>query len=213
MNGTHTGGGAYSVASGATLGGKGTIASATSINAGGIHSAAATLGTAADVQKFTGNLTYADSSIFSWEIAKTNAASQTRGIDYDAVNVTGTLAGLDGADAGTATDAIFRIVIGDANFSDTFWNADRTWGDIFTSADGSTDKTNWASIFGGGFQYYKTDGTVLGTPTDGRQLQLRGLRHRTEMDRRARAHQRAGRAPDHRRPAAPPPQRVMIFRS
>jgi autotransporter-associated beta strand protein len=164
-SGSATGSGAVNVSSGATLGGNGTISGTTSIKDGGIHASAATLGTAADVQKFTGNLTYEDASIFSWEIAKTNASSQTRGVDYDAVNVTGTLAGLDGVDANGTTDAIFRIVIGDSDFSDAFWNTTRTWGDIFTAADGTTDKTDWASIFGGGFQYYKTDGTLLGTPT------------------------------------------------
>ena len=159
VNGSITGTGAVTVNSGATLGGSGTIAGATTLLAGGIHAP----GNSPGIEKFTGNLTYADASIFAWDIDR--AATQTRGTGYDAVDVTGTLAGLDGGDVNATTDAIFRIVIGDSDFSDVFWNATRTWGDIFTGADGTTDKTDWASIFGGGFQYYKTDGTVLGVPT------------------------------------------------
>jgi fibronectin-binding autotransporter adhesin len=153
--------GDVSVASGAVLGGSGTIGGATAILAGGIHAPGSILG----VQNFSGDLTYQDASIFAWEIAKTHSGSQTRGTDYDGVNVTGALAGLDGADDGATTDAIFRIVIGDSDFSDGFWTSSRTWTDIFTEADGTSSKTAWASIFGGGFQYYKTDGTVLDTPT------------------------------------------------
>ena len=60
------------------------------------------------------NLTYADDSIFAWDIDR--AVTPTRGTGYDGVNVTGTLAGLDGGDVNATTDAIFRIVIGDSNF-------------------------------------------------------------------------------------------------
>jgi autotransporter-associated beta strand protein len=151
-------------ASGATLAGSGTIGGATSLQSGGVHAA----GNGVGIQKFTNNLTYQDGSIFSWEIAKTHLGAQTRGTDYDAVNVTGTLAGLDGADVGSTTDAIFRVVIGDADFSDAFWASnDHSWSDIFTAANGTTAKADWKNIFGGGFQYYKTDGSILSAPTTG----------------------------------------------
>ena len=74
---------------------------------------------------------------------------------------------MDGIDAGAGLDAVFRIVIGDSDFSDPFWSAnDHTWTDIFTDADGTTAKTDWASIFGGGFQYYNGS-AVIAAPTTG----------------------------------------------
>lgn len=143
-----------------TLGGTGTIGGAAQIAAAAIHAP----GTGAGIQKFTNNLTYADASIFSWDIDRTKA--QTRGTGYDAVNVTGTLAGLDGMDDGTTTDAIFRVVIGDADFSDAFWTTDRSWADIFTAADGTTARADWATIFGGGFEFYNGAG-IISAPTTG----------------------------------------------
>ncbi len=137
------------VASGATLGGTGTLAGTTTIQNGGIHGP----GNSPGVQGFS-NLTYNDGSIFSWEIDRNLDQSPTgRGIGYDAVNVSGTLAGQDG----TADSAIFRVVIGDANFANDFWTSSHTWSDIFTS-DGSNAIANWTSIFGGGIQTYTTNG-------------------------------------------------------
>jgi autotransporter-associated beta strand protein len=155
VNGSLTGSGAVSVASGATLGGSGSIAGATMIGSGGIHAP----GNSPGVQAFTSALTYTDGSIFSWEIDRTKDQA-IRGTGYDAVNVTGTLAGLDGADANTTTDAIFRIIIGDAGFTDDFWTKNNhTWANIFTESNGTTVKSSWAGIFGGGFEYYNTNGT------------------------------------------------------
>lgn len=164
VNGSLTGSGAVSVASGATLGGSGSIAGATMIGSGGIHAP----GNSPGVQAFTSALTYTDGSIFSWEIDRTKDQA-IRGTGYDAVNVTGTLAGLDGADANTTTDAIFRIIIGDAGFTDDFWTKNNhTWANIFTESNGTTVKSSWAGIFGGGFEYYNTNGTALvSAPTTG----------------------------------------------
>ncbi|MEO5712092.1 MAG: autotransporter-associated beta strand repeat-containing protein [Luteolibacter sp.] len=148
------------VGSGATLAGTGTVDGATTVQSGGIHSA----GNGTGSQSFT-DLTYADGSIFSWEIDRT--LTQTRGVGYDAVNVSGTLAGLDGIDLNTTTDAIFRIVIGDNNFSNSFWSTPKIWSDIFTGLDGIAAKTNWAAIFGGGFQFYNTSGGAISAPSAG----------------------------------------------
>ncbi|MES2920984.1 MAG: autotransporter-associated beta strand repeat-containing protein [Verrucomicrobiota bacterium] len=154
--------GAVTVAAGATLKGSGTIGGATTIQSGGIHAP----GNSPGIEKFTSDLTYADGSIFAWDIDRTLSG---RGTGYDGVNVTGALAGLDGADAGSTLNAVFRIVIGDSDFSDAFWSAnDHTWNDIFTNADGTTAKANWADIFGGGFEYYNSNGSALaGAPTTG----------------------------------------------
>ncbi len=138
-----------SVASGATLGGTGSLAGTTTVQSGGIHGP----GNSPGVQSFT-NLTYNDGSIFSWEIDR--SATQTRGLGYDGVNVTGTLAGQDGID----DSAIFRVVVGDSNFSDTFWTSAHTWADIFTT-NGTDPVANWASIFGGGVQTYTSSGTLI----------------------------------------------------
>jgi autotransporter-associated beta strand protein len=137
------------------LAGDGTIGGSTTIESSAIHSP----GNSPGVQKFTGDLTYADASIFEWDIDR--AATQTRGTGYDGVNVTGTLAGMDGLDGGTTTDAVFRIVIGDSDFSNGFWDTTRVWTDIFTAADGTTARTDWAGIFGGGFEYFYNNGTTL----------------------------------------------------
>ena len=74
--------------------------------------------------------------------------------------MTGDLTGLDGVDDGTSFDAKFRIVIGDAGFTDAFWTSNKTWTDIFTAADGSSPKSNWAAIFGGGFEYYHGSNSI-----------------------------------------------------
>ncbi len=151
---------AVTVGSGGTLGGSGSIGGATLVQSGGIHAP----GNSPGVQSFT-DLTYADGSIFSWEIDRTQ--TQTRGTGYDGVNVSGTLAGLDGADGNTTTDAIFRIVVGDSDFSNAFWNTPKSWTDIFTAADGTTTKSNWAAIFGRGFQFYNTGGSAVSAPSAG----------------------------------------------
>ncbi|GAA5483618.1 beta strand repeat-containing protein [Haloferula sargassicola] len=150
VNGSHASANT-TVSSGATLGGDGSLAGTTTIQSGGIHAP----GNGPGVQSFT-NLTYDNGSIFSWEIDRT--LTQTRGTGYDAVDVSGTLSG--------GGSSIFRVVIGDADFSDSFWTSSHTWSDIFTT-DGSTPVTNWANYFVGGFQYYNTSGNVIGAPTTG----------------------------------------------
>ena len=160
-SGSGTGSGTVSVTTGAILSGSGTIRGATTISSGGIHAP----GNSPGVEKFTSNLTYADASILSWDIDRT--ATQTRGTGYDGVNVTGTLAGLDGGDANATTDAIFRIVISDSNFANAFWSAnDHTWTDIFTDSTGTAAKAGWATIFGGGFQY-SNGAASISAPTTG----------------------------------------------
>lgn len=151
--------------SGTQLAGSGTIGGNTTLAFGAIHSPGA-LG-AIGKQTFdqagaaTTHLTYASGSIFSWDLDHTK--TQTRGVGYDAINVTGTLA--------PTTGAIFRIGIGDSSFSDPFWNTASTWSDIFT--DGSSAKSNWADIFSGGMQYYSTSGNAV-SPTGQGSFTLSG---------------------------------------
>ena len=160
VNGSTTGSGTVGVASGATLGGTGGIAGAVTVNDGGFLAPGD-----AGVGKvsLTNNLTANQGSIFEWELAATpddttiTDGVSNRGTSYDAVNVAGTL-------ATTGTGAIFRVVLNGAqDFSETFWNTNRTWTDIFKSADAGTN-VSFASIFSNSIQYYNST-TDLGTPT------------------------------------------------
>jgi autotransporter-associated beta strand protein len=85
-------------------------------------------------QTVTGTLSYANSSIFSWDIAAGSAdpgAATANSGSYDKVIANSITGG---------TSAIFNIVNG-GSFSDAFWNTNKSWSDIFTGA------TNLASIF------------------------------------------------------------------
>lgn len=159
VNGTSTGTGAVTVNNAGTkLMGNGTVGGNTTINSG------ATLApgnNSVGQENFTHDLTLNTGSIFEWEIDRTQ--TQTRGIGYDAVDVSGTLSG---------AGAVFRIVIGDSAFDQMFWSTNRTWSDIF---NGSRDL---ASIFSGGFQYsvplasqgsftWDTNSTLKWTPQSG----------------------------------------------
>jgi autotransporter-associated beta strand protein len=128
---------------GTRLIGTGTVGGNTTVNSGAIHSAG---GAVANVNKVglqtfdqtdasTTNLTYGNGSIFEWDLnankdtdgADNNFANTTdngtRGTDFDAVNVSGTLA----VDSGT----IFRVVLGSSVTADNFWLQTQTWTDIF----------------------------------------------------------------------------------
>jgi autotransporter-associated beta strand protein len=135
---------------GTVLAGNGTIGGDTTLTNGATHSAGG-VGTVG-LQSFdkagpaTTNLTYGSGSIFSWTLD--TALAQTRGIGYDAVNVTGNLTG--------SADAVFQVDIGNGSFSDTFWDTARSWDDIFMGANGV--KADWTSIFGGGLASINTNG-------------------------------------------------------
>ena len=132
VNGSTASGSAVSVASGATLGGNGTVGGAATIS--GTHTPGNSLG----VQSFSSNLSYASTSIFEWDLA--NSATGTRGTDYDGVNVGGTLSGTSGA--------IFKVVLGAGAFTDTFWDTNRSWSDIFKAVvDGTGSSLDIASVF------------------------------------------------------------------
>ncbi len=137
-----------------TISGTGTINGATTIAATGTgvvgtHSPGDRSGVASLVgtQKFNSTLTYNTGSIFEWQLA--SSAQNTRGTGYDAVNVTGgTISG---------SGAVFKVVLGgSSSFSETFWNSNQTWSDIFkTSLDGSGSSISIASTFASGnVQWY-----------------------------------------------------------
>ena len=128
------------VASGATLAGEGTIGGGTTVS--GTH--APGNGTAGDVgsQAFSSSLNYNSGSIFEWDIA-------TATNSHDTVSVTGTLAVTSGA--------IFKVVSSTV-FSDTFWNTNRSWTDIF----GRKDMTNFLVS---NFQYVAAGSQLVSPPS------------------------------------------------
>ncbi len=149
------------VASGATLGGSGTINGGTvTLNAessGGAKDGG-TLAPGNSIGTLTvNNLNFNTNSIFEWEMNYDGTGVGTRGTNYDAVNVTHSITGPGGA--------IFQIVLpGSSNFYATFWNTNRIWADIFMAGSPPTGNyANWAGSFGGGLQYFNTSGS-LGTP-------------------------------------------------
>lgn len=145
---------------GTRLAGSGTIGGNTTIQSKAIHSPGA-IG-AVGRQTFdqagaaTTSLTYNAGSIFAWNLDTTQ--KQTRGIGYDAVDVTGTLG--KSTAQNLPGQAVFRIVIGDSGFTDHFWSSARTWSDIFTN--GSSAIANWTRVFeNGGFEYFATSGNPI----------------------------------------------------
>jgi autotransporter-associated beta strand protein len=145
LNGDQTAAtGAVTVASGATLGGIGTLGGATTISSGGTHAPGATAG-AIGKQTFDSSLTYHAGSIFEWNLDGTTFGSDIspQGT-YDQVEAAGALS--------VASGAIFRIILTDSSFSNTFWNENRCWDNIFTGSGGT-------ALNGRQFGFDGSDGT------------------------------------------------------
>lgn len=115
---------------GTRLIGTGTVGGGTTINADAIHSAGGAVANVNKVgkQAFIQNLTYADGSIFEWDLnankdtdelddnAGLTADNGVRGADFDAVDITGNL--------NISATAIFKVIVGSGvNFAsvDNFW--------------------------------------------------------------------------------------------
>jgi autotransporter-associated beta strand protein len=135
------------VAGGAMLKGTGTITGAVSIEDSGTHAPGNSIG----IQNVSGNVTYNPSSIFEWEMNYAAGNEGARGTNYDAVNVGGNVNG---------NNSVFRIVLpGSGTFADTFWNANRTWSNIFTGSNGTTPVSNWAGVFSA-LTYFNAGGGI-----------------------------------------------------
>ena len=152
ITGSTSAGSAVTVSNAGTkLMGTGTVGGATAINSGAILAPG---NGGVGKQTFGSTVTLNSGSIFEWELGSTpidTAGGGVRGTTYDAVNVAGTLSG---------SGAIFRVVLnGSQDFSDTFWNANHTWTDIFKTADAGSN-VSFASLFGS-VQYYNTTGGAL----------------------------------------------------
>ena len=127
--------GTLSVASGATLGGKGTVGGSTTISAGGNHriGASATVD-APGYQTFVNALTYnADSQAF-WRLTANTTTAITAGKqNFDQAGVGTTLT--------VSQDAIFNLAFNNVgstvNWADSFWNVAKSNSDgwqIFNAA-------------------------------------------------------------------------------
>lgn len=121
------------------------------INAGAILAVGDAANTGTATATATGASTFADTSIFSWDI-------DAAGTAYDKL-VTASL--VDGGDTG---GAVLRIVASDALVAANFWNTTKTWTDIFTT-DGTSAIANWANIFTTVNVVNSTFGTI--TPVGG----------------------------------------------
>ena len=119
--------------SGTKLTGTGTIGGNTTINAGAILAPEAQA--SGSSQTFSGTLTFAAGSIFEWDL---NAATSGSGTSNQGAY--GQMA-TNGAVSGTP---MFTIVLGGNNFSDSFWDTNKTWANIVT---GGNAPTNLAAIF------------------------------------------------------------------
>ena len=109
---------------GGSLSGIGTITSTVTLSAGNTYSAGAV--GAPGTQAFTGGLTLASGSIFSWDLDATTTdpgANTANSGSYDIVTGNGT---------GTGT---FEVVLGSNSFTDVFWNSNKTWNNIFSGSN------------------------------------------------------------------------------
>jgi hypothetical protein len=88
-------------------------------------------------QAFTGNLTYANGSIFEWDLGKSSVVD-VDGTQFDRVSVTGNIA--------VGADTIFRVVLGGAALSDILNPANAFWNTPY-----GTQSWSMSSIFGEAF--------------------------------------------------------------
>lgn len=132
--------GGFTIGGAQTLSGIGTV----DANAGGTLRDVTIQGTHAPgnstgIQTVDGNLSYASSSIFEWELTANTATQGTSpNSTFDQVNVAG------GGTLAIASDAKFRVILNssgsDVDFTQGFWSTDQSW-NIFTGASALTGFT------------------------------------------------------------------------
>lgn len=155
--------GTVTVASGATLAGSGTLENVVAIN--GIHSP----GSSPGLQTFTNNLNYNATGSLIWELAGNTDLTADRGTVYDGVDVTGS-GGQLAINAAATLSLVFDAPLANAdpstvNFTNAFWDSDRTW-QVISLAGGATGDNN---VFGTISVGADASGNVLSTvrPTAG----------------------------------------------
>jgi autotransporter-associated beta strand protein len=141
----------------ATLGGNGTISGDVMLtaesssgfkNGGVLAPTASASGTKLSV---TGTTNFGDGSIFQWDMAASDPATDPG----NGAGNSGSYGQLAGTGAISGSNAVFMIVLGSGNaFTDTFWNTDKTWNNVFSGDGATTSLTSiFASIGGAGITY------------------------------------------------------------
>jgi autotransporter-associated beta strand protein len=128
----------YTVGASQTLKGSGTVAGNTAI------SGTLAPGNSPGTLNVTGNLTFNAASIFEWELDATNGADPgvvANSGTYDRVIATGDL---------TGSGAVFEVVLGSNDFSDAFWDSNKTWTNIFTAGNSFDLASIFTSFSGAG---------------------------------------------------------------
>ena len=150
INGTLSATDAVSVSG--KLSGGGTVGGATTINGSGTLAPGAV--GAVGKETFSSTLAFSSGSIFEWNLG--SYATTGRGTNYDAVDVTG---------ARTGAGAVFKVVLGGLSFSNSFWDINRQWTNIFNT--GASGSNLLSAIFSGGFSGSGVgiDGVVAGEGT------------------------------------------------
>jgi autotransporter-associated beta strand protein len=110
--------GVVTVASGATLGGSGTIGGQIIVSSGGTLAP----GNSPGLLTANNGVSLATGSTFQWELI--NSTTDGRGTNYDAVNVTG---GTLSIGTGVASSLVFNATGSTVNWADSFWGSDRSW--------------------------------------------------------------------------------------
>lgn len=105
------------VADGAILGGSGSLGGSTTVQAGGILSP----GNSPGLLTQAGNLNLETASVFVFELAADTVTG--RGINFDAVDVGGTLT----IESGVTSNLVFNGAGSTVDFSSVFWDADQSW--------------------------------------------------------------------------------------
>jgi len=136
LNGTKSGTGTLTIEAGARLGGGGTVAGTTTIS--GTHAP----GNSPGEQHFA-TLEYESGAVLEWELAANTDTG--RGVNFDAINVSGNLTLATGVTANLLFDGDGSLV----DWSDPFWSEDRSW--LVYSVDGVLDapvlfeSVNWTA--------------------------------------------------------------------
>lgn len=140
--------GVVTVASGATLGGSGTIGGQIIVSSGGTLAP----GNSPGLMTATNGVSLATGSTFQWELIGNTVDG--RGTNYDAVNVTG---GTLSIGSGVTSSLVFNATGSGVSWSNSFWDTDRSWlvfdnanspsiidGSVFATINLSTDINNLA---------------------------------------------------------------------
>ncbi|MEI6674094.1 MAG: autotransporter-associated beta strand repeat-containing protein, partial [Verrucomicrobiota bacterium] len=167
LSGTH-----LALASGQTLKGAGSVTGGSvTVSSGATLSPGASVGTL----NLGGGLSLAAGGLFNWENATSNTQGSA-GTNWSVANVTGTT--LIDSSGSSGAKLNLQFTNGSTNFSDTFWNATRTWDFITGGVSGTNlfDTSNIAIIVNGisvGTGNTITDEGAFSTVVSGSDLQLK----------------------------------------